>query len=148
MPDRIFLSTLIRINQRRMNQCIARDASTGSTLRRHRHYLQITSIHLTGYGPMLFPAFLLAALPGCTPCNNETLTTSGAGTFESQCPWYRILTGEIDRLELVDVTTEDLRHLPPDQREEDALVIFSRLAIRHQCACPLASRRGRQAISV
>lgn len=112
MSHRIPLSTLIRTSQRRMNQCIARDARTGSPLRRHRHFLQITSIYIAGYGSMLFPAFLLSALPGCMPGDNATLTTSDAGTFESHCPWYSMLTAEINRLGLPDVT-EEIRHLPP-----------------------------------
>lgn len=129
MPERISLSTLIRINQRRMNQCIARDARTGSPLRRHRHFLQVTSIYIAGYGSMLFPAFLLPALPDCMPGDEETLTTPDASTLESQCPWYSILTAEIDRLGLPDVARR-IRHLSPLQREECALVIFSRLAVR------------------
>lgn len=129
MPNRITLFTLIRTSQRRMNQCIARDARTGSPLRHHRHFLQVTSIYIAGYGSMLFPAFLLSALPGCMPGDNATLTASDVGTFESQCPWYSILTAEINRLGLPDVTQE-IRHLSPLQLEEYALVIFSRLAVR------------------
>lgn len=129
MSHRIPLSTLIRTSQRRMNQCIARDARTGSPQRRHRHFLQVTSICIAGYDSMLFPAFLLPALPGCMPGDDEALITSGISTFESQCPWYSILTAEINRLGLPDVTQE-IRHLSPLQREEYALVIFSRLAVR------------------
>lgn len=135
MADRISLSTLIRSNQRRMNQCIARDARTGSPLRRHRHFLQVTSIYIAGYGAILFPKFLLPALPGCTPGDKETLTSSGAGTFESQCPWYSILTEEIDRLGLPDITRR-ICHLSPLQREEYALVIFSTLAVRSSFHAP------------
>ena len=129
MPHRVPFSTLICTSQRRMNQCIARDARTGSPLRRHRHFLQVTSINIAGYGSMLFPAFLLPALPDCMPGDDETLTTSDAGTFESHCPWYSMLTAEINRLGLPDVTQE-IRHLSPLQLEEYALVIFSRLAVR------------------
>lgn len=129
MSHRIPLSTLIRTSQRRMNQFIARDARMGSPLRRHSHFLQVTSICIAGYGSMLFPAFLLPALPGCMPGDNTTLTTPDASTFESQCPWYSMLTAEINRLGLPDVTQE-IRHLSPLQLEEYALVIFSRLAVR------------------
>lgn len=129
MPEHISLSTLIRTSQHRMNQCIAFDGSTGAPLRRHRHFLQVKSICIAGYGPMLFPAFLLPALPDCMPGDNATLTTSDTGTFESQCPWYSILTAEINRLGLPDVTRR-IRYLSPLQREEHALVIFSRLAVR------------------
>lgn len=135
MPELISLSTLIRINQSRMNQCIARDARTGSPLRRHRHFLQVTSICIAGYGSMLFPAFLLVALPDFIAGDNETLTTAGAGTFEPQCPWYSILTAEIDRLGLPDVTRR-IRYLSPLQREEHALVIFNRLAMRSSFHVP------------
>ncbi|HDR2790367.1 TPA: hypothetical protein QCJ61_004490 [Enterobacter asburiae] len=86
----ISLSTLIRTSQRRMNQCIARDAITGSPLRRHCHFLQVTSICIAGYGSMLFPVFLLSALPDCILGDNEVLTMPGVGVFESQCPWYSI----------------------------------------------------------
>ncbi|UCB32260.1 hypothetical protein J9874_02822 [Duffyella gerundensis] len=129
MPDHIPLSTLIRTSQRRMNQCIALDARTGSPLRRHSHFLQVTSIYIAGYGSMLFPAFLLPALPDCRPGDEETLTIPDASKFESQCPWYSILTAEVNRLGLPDVTRE-IRQLSPLQREEYALVIFSRLAVR------------------
>jgi hypothetical protein len=129
MSDRISLSSLICINQRRLNQCIARDATTGVLVKHHRQFLQVTSIYIAGYGSILFPAFLLAVLPDCIPGDIEALTTSGVCTFEPQCPWYSILTAEIDRLRLPDVTCR-IRHLSPLQREEHALVIFSRLAVR------------------
>lgn len=129
MLHRIPLSTLIRISQRRMNQCIALDARTSSPLRRHSHFLQVTSIYIAGYGSMMFPAFLLPALPDCMPGDDEALTLAGISTFESQCPWYSILTAEIDRLGLPDVTRE-IRQFSPLQREEYALIIFSRLAVR------------------
>lgn len=125
----ITLSTLIRTSQRRMNHCIARDAITGSLLRRHRRFLQVTSIYIAGYGSMQFPAFLLSALPDCMPGNNGALTTPDVCTFELQCPWYSILTAEIDRLDLPDFTRR-IRHLAPIQLEEYALVIFSKLAVR------------------
>jgi hypothetical protein len=149
MPDRISLSTLIRTSQRRINQCIARDARTGSPLRRHRHFLQVTSIYIADYGSMLFPAFLLAVLPECIPGDIEALTTSGVCTFEPQCPWYSILTAEIDRLRLPDVTRR-IRHLSPLQREEHALVIFSRLAVRplfHVLSDLTQWQRSHQALS-
>jgi len=78
---------------------------------------------------MMFPAFLLPALPDCIPGDDEALTLAVISTFESQCPWYSILTAEIDRLGLPGVT-EEIRHLSPLQLEEYALVIFSRLAVR------------------
>lgn len=135
MSHRITLSILIRTIQRRMNQCIARDPRAGAPLRRHRHFLQVTSICIAGYGSMLFPAFLLPALPDSMPGDNATLTTSDTGTFESQCPWYSILTAEINRLGLPDVTRR-IRYLSPLQREEYALVIFSRLAVRSSFHVP------------
>lgn len=142
MPHRVPFSTLICTSQRRMNQCIARDARTGSPLRRHRHFLQVTSIYIASYGSMLFPAFLLSALPDCMPGDNATLTTSDVGAFESQCPWYSMLTAEINRLGLPDVTRE-FRHLSPLQREELALVIFSRLAVRPSFHAPSDLMRWR-----
>lgn len=114
MLDCISLSTLIRTSQRRTNQCIARDASIGSPLRRHRHFLQVPSICIAGYGSMLFPVFLLSVPPYCIPGDNEVLTMPGVGAFESQCPWYSILTAEIDRLGLLDFTCR-IRHLTPIQ---------------------------------
>lgn len=135
MSDLISLSALMRMNQRRMNQCITRDAITGTPLRRHRHYLQVTLIHLAGYGSMLFPAFLLTALPNCIPADDRALTTADTGVFEPEAPWYSILSREIHRLGLVDVT-EEFCHLHPMQREEYALVMFSRLAITPSARLP------------
>jgi hypothetical protein len=123
------------MNQRRMNRCITHDAITGTPLRRHRHYLQVASIHLADYGAMLFPAFLLTALPDCIPGDNKTLTTADAGVFEPEAPWYSILSREIYRLGLVDVARE-IHYMSPMQREEYALVMFSRLAITPSARLP------------
>lgn len=98
--------------QQELNQCTARDESTGQLLGRHRHYLQLTQVYLpdeTGFcSPILFPRFITPLAPSCRhrrsrmrqirSCDEIDIHGSELPFLNPSSPWFNLLQNEFDRV--------------------------------------------------
>lgn len=98
--------------QQELNQCTARDESTGQLLRRHRHYLQLTQVYLpdeTGFcSPILFPRFIRPLAPSCRhrrsrmrqirSCDEIDIHGSELPFLNPSSPWFSLLQNECNRV--------------------------------------------------
>lgn len=131
--------------QQELNQCIARDESTGQLLRRHRHYLQLTQVYLpdeTGFcSPILFPRFITPFDPSCRTrqsrirkirnCDERDIHGSELPFLNPSSPWFNLLQNECDRVgsRTTCLVMSCIRSTLHDNklREAFALVYFRRL---------------------
>ncbi len=98
--------------QQELNQCTARDESTGQLLRRHRHYLQLTQVCLPDEtefcSPILFPRFITTLAPSCQhrrgrmrqirSCDEIDIHGSELPFLNPSSPWFSLLQNECDRV--------------------------------------------------